>query len=455
MRRLLCGLCGLFLAMIVFPSAGGIPDEPAGSGLYHPRAGVFVPTVTERLFTIETNRRGGGKVRLVRDGQGHWRLFVADKPYVVRGVTYAPTRVGESPHNGTLRNWQFIDDDNNGVPDVLEVWIDANRNGKRDRAESVTNDFALLKRMGCNTIRLYHTPPDNVYDSSAQFNKPLLRRLYKEYGIRIIMGDYLGAYTIGSGARWLAGTDYRDPEQCRKMKELLRKYVLDHKDEPYVLLWLLGNENNLAGGHDEVNATRTLAWKYPEAYARFLNECALMIHQLDPDHPVAVGNADLPLVDHYAKHAGELDILGINAYRGAAGFGKLWSEAQGLFDRPLLITEYGCDGWDSVNERPDEAGQAAYHQGCWEDIVRNLAGSGTGNALGGVVFEYLDEWWKNPRGNPALHDATTDCRLPFPDGWSSEEWLGLVSQGDGKNSPRLRQLRKAFFYYEKAWNLGE
>ena len=305
--------------------------------------------------------------------------------------------------------------------------------------------------MGGNTIRLYLTPPDNVYDSATQFNKPLLRRLYKEYGIRIVMGDYLGAYTIGSGARWQVGTDYRDPAQRKQMKDLLRKLVLDHKDEPYVLMWLLGNENNISAGAGEVNATRTLASRYPESYAKFLNECALMIHQLDPDHPVAVGNADLFLIDSYAKHAKELDIMGINAYRGSFGFGSLWKDVKRLFDRPVLITEYGCDAWDSNHNRQDEKGQADYHKGNWEDIRTNLAGSGAGNALGGIIFQYMDEWWKNHNGQPDVHDKSSDCRLPFPDGWSSEEWLGLVSQGDGKHSPLMRQLRPAYLYYEQVW----
>ena len=77
-----------------------------------------------------------------------------------------------------------------------------------------------------------------------------------------------------------------------------------------------------------------------------------------------------------------------------------------------------------------------------------LAG-GQGNALGGVAFEWMDEWWK--AYEPAIHDAKGLWTGPFPDGYMHEEWLGMASQGDGKLSPFLRQLRKAYYMYQKKW----
>ena len=122
-------------------------------------------------------------------------------------------------------------------------------------------------------------------------------------------------------------------------------------------------------------------------------------------------------------------------------------------DRPILITEYGCDAYNTKLKCIDEDNQAAWHKGCWEDIEYNLAGEkGDGNALGGVVFEWLDEWWKSPHGSAFTHEKTNDCPMAFPDGWSSEEWLGIAGQGDGKNSPYLRQLRKSYFIYKQLWN---
>jgi len=72
-----------------------------------------------------------------------------------------------------------------------------------------------------------------------------------------------------------------------------------------------------------------------------------------------------------------------------------------------------------------------------------------GNALGGVVFEWLDEWWK--AYEPAIHDEKGLWAGPFPDGFMHEEWLGVSGQGDGKQSPFLRQLRKVYYMYQKKW----
>jgi len=102
-----------------------------------------------------------------------------------------------------------------------------------------------------------------------------------------------------------------------------------------------------------------------------------------------------------------------------------------------------------------EKAQADYHAGNWEDIDLNSAGSGTGNALGGVVYEWVDEWWKAgppPEFDPSEHDEGWQFGAPFLDGYSYEEWLGICSQGNGKNSPFERQLRPAYFVYQKLWN---
>ncbi|MCK4906144.1 MAG: hypothetical protein KAS64_01260 [Spirochaetes bacterium] len=398
-------------------------------------------------------QRGNGKVILKKYENGHWRMFVNGKPFLIKGVTYSPSKIGESPHRKTLRNWQLTDDNKNGIIDMDEVWIDYNRNNKKDKNEKTTSDFKILKDMGCNAIRYYHVPPDNKYNSKKQFNKKLLRKMYNKYGIRIIMGDFFGAYTIGSRADWNKGTDYTDKKQLARMKKIIRKLVLDHRKEPYVLMWLLGNENNMPGNYKGVNATRTRAGSQPKAYAKFLNECAKMIHKLDPDHPVAVGNLETFMIEYYAKYAPEIDILGINAYRGMEGFGSsLWEGVRRKFDRPVLITEFGCDVWDSNMKKEDETKQSQYHKGNWDDILANLFGtSGEGNALGGVVFEYIDEWWKSIKGKSNIHDNTKDCTMPFFDGHSSEEYLGITSQGKGKHSPWLRQLRKVYYYYKKTW----
>ncbi|MCX5702837.1 MAG: tetratricopeptide repeat protein [Candidatus Omnitrophica bacterium] len=379
---------------------------------------------------------GRGKVHLIQYESGDWQLIVDNKPYVIRGITYSPTKVGESPDEHTQTNWMENDFNNNGKIDgPYDTFVDKNKNNKQDPSEPAVGDFDLMKKMGVNTIRLYHQPfkPD----------KKILRDLYNNYGIRVIMGDFFGKYALGSGAPWYPGTDYNNEGHKKNMMESVTNMVLEFKDEPYILFWLLGNEN--------VYGIASNADKEPEDFFKFANEAASYIKSIDPQHPVAICSGDTLFLDKFGKNAPDIDIFGTNAYRGDYGFGYLWQQVKEEADLPVFITEFGCPSY-AEGKTPDETEhqQAEYHRGSWEDIEYNMAFSGgMGNSIGGVVFEWLDEWWK--AYEPRTHDTKGLFTGPFPDGYMHEEWLGLCSQGDGKLSPFLRQLRKAYFMYQKMW----
>ncbi|MDD5617740.1 MAG: glycoside hydrolase family 2 TIM barrel-domain containing protein, partial [Candidatus Omnitrophica bacterium] len=317
-----------------------------------------------------------------------------------------------------------------------DAFVDKNYNNIQDSDEPAVGDFKLLSDMGVNTIRLYHQP--------FNINKELLRKLYDEYGIMVIMGDFLGKYALGSGATWHDGTDYTNPLHKKNMLESVKKMVLEFKDEPYILAWILGNEN--------VYGVACNANKNPEAFFKFCNEAALLIKTLDQDHPVAIANGDILFLDRFAKYANEVDIFGANAYRGDYGFGAFWQQVKDLADRPAFITEYGCAAYaKGMSREQAEEAQADYLINSWNDIEENMSSqTGQGNALGGITFEYLDEWWK--AYEPAFHDTKGLWKGPFPDGFMHEEWLGVCGQGDGKLSPFLRTPRKSYYKYKEAWN---
>ncbi len=399
---------------------------------------------------------GAGVARLARYTNGHWQLQVDGKPYLVKAVAYAPTPIGMSPHaDGYDVNnaWQMSDLNQNGKVDgPYDSWVDANRNNRQDGDEPVVGDFKLLKQMGVNTIRLYH----------HALSKELLRQLYKDYGIRVIMGDFLGMYAAGSGAEWYKGSDYTNLEHLEKMRESVRQMIAEHKDEPYVLMWMLGNESNYGeiGDPDPKSGKAGLgsnAKAQPEAHYAFVNEVAAMIKSLDPNHLIGFSNGDIVTIDVLARHCDNIDVFGTNSYRGSFGFGRtFWEDVRDYLDKPVLFTEYGCPAYFQGKERAyGEEKQVEYHRGNWEDIVYNTAGSGIGNAIGGVIFEFIDEWWKSglpPSFSATEQETVGDFVAAFPDGWMHEEWLGMASQGDGSNSPFMRQLRPAYDYYKKVWN---
>jgi beta-glucuronidase len=378
---------------------------------------------------------GDGKVDIVKYENGHWQLRLEGKPYIIKGIAYSPSKIGQSPDEGTFDDWMQSDYNGNGKIDgPYDSWVDKNYNNIQDEDEPAVGDFQLLKNMGCNTMRLYHHAS----------NKDLLRDLYDRYGIMVIMGDLLGAYTVGSGASWYEGTDYENPEHRINMLESVKGMVEQFKDEPYILFWMLGNENNYGVANN--------AKEKPAAYYAFANEVAKMIKSIDRDHPVAICSGDLLFLDKFKENAPLIDIYGSNAYRGKYGFGKsFWNNAKEACDVPVIITEYGCPSYmEGKSREVAEREQEIYLRGNWEDIVYNSAGHrGAGNAIGGIQFEWVDEWWKSYE--PSMHDARQNWSGPFPDGWNYEEWLGIAGQGDGKNSPFLRQLKKSYFMYQEIW----
>jgi hypothetical protein len=134
----------------------------------------------------------------------------------------------------------------------------------------------------------------------------------------------------------------------------------------------------------------------------------------------------------------------MNAYMGPYGFGSLWKGIQMDFDRPVVITEYGVDCYDQNKNTTDEDFQARYYRGCWQDMVK------AGNSIGGFAYIWLDSWWFC--GSPSEHDTSNGAwRGPGKDSWMNDEWLGICSQGDGSQSPYLRQLRKVYYMYQKEW----
>ena len=432
---------------------------------------VFCVMFVNCFSVLAKDKRGkiveerGGEVKVVKYKNGTWELLVEGKPYFIKGVVFNPNKIGEDPNVGTLRDWMEYDDNANGKNDIeYDTYIDKNNNNKQDADEPSIGDFQMLKDMGCNTIRLYHVASNNpilgeIYRTSPgmklQFdhalNKNLLRDLYLKYGIRAIIGHYIGAWTIGTGTSWKEGTDYTNPKHTDAIKKSVRAMVEDSKDEPYVLFWLLGNENNVAPLSD-CNARQQ-----PQAYAKFIGELVDMIHQIDPNHPVAIcdGEDGFKSLRLYAKYAKNLDILGFNSYRGPFGFGTMWNMCKYLFDRPVFMAEYGIGAY-TMKTGENQDFQMKYVKGCWEDIVKNSSfyyqkkGNYAGNSIGGTVFEWTDIWWQN--GKASVHNAG---RPIWPggysvDGFMHEEWCGIVALGDGSDY-LVRQLRKSYYYLQNVW----
>lgn len=75
-----------------------------------------------------------------------------------------------------------------------------------------------------------------------------------------------------------SGFDYGDDRQVARQFEEMKAIVLRHKDNPAVLLWVVGNEIGNDASGKRVNPA---VWNA-------VNDIAKMIHSLDPNHPIRV-----------------------------------------------------------------------------------------------------------------------------------------------------------------------
>ncbi|MDT0411170.1 MULTISPECIES: discoidin domain-containing protein [Streptomyces] len=276
-----------------------------------------------------------GDVVKVTGSQGNWQLTVNGQPYTVKGLTWGPSPT-DAPRY---------------LPDVAS--------------------------MGVNTIRTWGT------DASS---KPLFDAAAAN-GIRVVAGFWLqpgGGPGSGGCVNYLTDTTYKN-----NMLAEFPKWVDTYKNNPGVLMWDVGNESvlglqNCYGG-DELERQR-------DAYTSFVNELAVKIKAVDPNHPVTSTDAWTGAWPYFKKNTPALDLYAVNSYQDVCGVKSAWE--QGGYNKPYIITETGPAGeWEvpddanGVPKEPDDAAKAAGYTRAWQCITDHK-----GVALGSTMFHYGTEY---------------------------------------------------------------
>ena len=266
---------------------------------------------------------------------------------------------------------------------------------------AVEEDAKLMKKMGINAVRTY----EPIVDSWV------LDTLWKE-GIWVVNSVYnWGGADAGSAA---------DP-------------VLKSKDHPAILMWTIGNEWNYNGLY--------VGSSFFDCVAR-IRDVANVVREHDTSHPIASIFGDVGKLDEAVDSLPEIEIWGINAYRGIS-FGNLFRQYEDATSKPMFFGEYGADAFNAKIQGEDQESQAKATTALTEEILGQSSVLGRGSCIGGFIFEFNDEWHKDNDGSKDRHDTggTAPGGGPYPDMTFNEEWWGLVNID--------REERSAFQAYQK------
>jgi len=141
-----------------------------------------------------------------------------------------------------------------------------------------------------------------------------------------------------------------------------------------------------------------------------------------------------------------MDVWGLNVYRGIS-FYDLFDRWTPLSTEPMFVSEYGADAWDARGSGSEnEAAQAQATTALTNELLAHSSSRGaSGVTLGGTIFEWSDEWWKDSAGTNATHDTggAAPGSGPYPDMTFNEEWWGIVDI-DRNLRPAAEALRAIY-----------
>lgn len=290
------------------------------------------------------------------------------------------------------------------------------------RAIYVDRQLFHIKGVNWNPVAKGNRHPDNLdYAGFADRDIPLMQaaginavRTYERLENREVLDKLhaAGIYVFSTVLGW-----WQDEAS------VVTARVNAVKDHPAILAWVLGNEWNYNGLYSRGNGGDLTN----EQVRDKLNEAAELIKAADAAHPVATIFGEIGDVGEMLTSMPEIDLWGINAYRGK-DHASLFTDWAALSTKPMFMGEYGADAWDSRGEgKEDLAAQAEATTALTQQIVDAYTTTSGGITSGGFIFEWADEWWK--AGNVDVQDTShpeSPGGGPYPDGQFNEEWWGIV-----------------------------
>jgi len=340
-------------------------------------------------------------------------------------------------------------------------------------AGEVREEFAIIKEIGMNVVRLFllwddFQPEPNSVNKDALANLIKVADIAAENGLGLDVTFFTGHMSGPNWSpRWLVGGDlppkahewirdiisegkktdkgyrnmFHDEMALNASRLLLKTVVTALKDHPGIWMWNLGNEPDL------------FAWpNSSDEGAAWVKEMAGLIKSIDPKHPVTIGlhgdglhrdnglridkvyaNTDVavmhsyPMYTPWARQNLDPDFVPFTCALTAALSGK-----------PVLMEEFGgCTAlpgeatytmkWTETNGREREQFMASEED--FAEFLRltipKLQDSGATGAMLWCYADYIPELWDKPPCQNAVH----------------ERFFGLV-RPDGSLKPHVKVIQE-------------
>jgi cellulose synthase/poly-beta-1,6-N-acetylglucosamine synthase-like glycosyltransferase len=223
-----------------------------------------------------------------------------------------------------------------------------NSRGERyPEPERAAADFALMKRLGANLIRLYVPPPPWMVEAAQQA------------GLRMMLG-----------IPWPFHMAFLDSaDMMREIRDAIRKTVLETRQfGETIAAYSIGNEIR----------SDIVRWHGPRAVSNFLAELRDLGKQIDPDALFTYSN--YPSAEYLDLSF--LDFISFNVYlHREEDFRRYLTHLMGQAgERPLVLSETGMD---TIREGEEHQAELLAWQ-CRAAFELGLSGF--------IVFAFTDEW---------------------------------------------------------------
>lgn len=214
--------------------------------------------------------------------------------------------------------------------------------------DQTTKDFALIRELGANVLRVYYVPPKWILD------------LAQQHGLKLLVDIPWNKH--------LCFLD--DPVERETARESVRRAVIGCARHPAVFAFSVANEI----------PADVVRWHGANAIAAFIDELVAEAKALDPDCLCTFTN--FPPTEFLRPQ--NLDFVCFNVYlHNPQPFRNYLSRLQMIADtKPLVLGEFGLDSLREGEERKGEI------------LAWSLEGAFRAGLAGAVVFSFTDDWWR-------------------------------------------------------------